>query len=160
MTATISSTNNGCPDESLHLNGSKSILNELESKLEEFDQMKVKEEQNQPNADQEMNENNENGNDNIIEPADKDYAFRQAQMQFQLSEYDSELAKKEQIFRKMIENNMSSQNGTSRYDINMDELKSKINALEKEKEELLDIIRAAESKKYLFIFHSIIPKLI
>lgn len=151
MTSTISSTNNGFADESLHLNGSKSILNELESKLEEFDQMKVKEEQNQlPNADQEMNEN---ANDNVIEPADKDYAFRQAQMQIQLSEYDSELAKKELIFRKMLENNMSSQHGASRYDINMDELKSKINSLEKEKEELLDIIRAAESKKYLFILH-------
>jgi hypothetical protein len=138
---------------------SKSLFTELESKLGEFDLLREKEEQNRmaPSAaDQDMNEHGESGSangNNVIEPLEKDYALRQAQMQVQLTEYDSELAKKELIFRKMVENNLNAQKESTEFDISMQELKTKINALEKEKEELQDLVRNADSRKYgRFIF--------
>jgi kinesin family protein 4/21/27 len=79
------------------------------------------------------------------EPVDKDYAFRQAKMQYQLSEYDTELMKKQFLFQKMLENNINSQHAT--LDSNMDELKSKIDTLEKEKEELMETIRSSDTRK-------------
>lgn len=72
-------------------------------------------------------------------------------MQVQLTEYDSELAKKESLFRKMMENQLSTSSallssgvygGT---DSSMDDLKTKIAALEKEKEELQDMLRSSDS---------------
>jgi kinesin family protein 4/21/27 len=72
--------------------------------------------------------------------------LRQAKMQYQLTEYDSELAKKEQLFRKMCENNaFSSINDTKLLSTNMEELKHKIESLEKEKEELLETLRCTEA---------------
>lgn len=73
-----------------------------------------------------------------------DYALRQAKMQVQLTEYDTELTKKEYLFRKMQENAMStSLNDPLHLEACMDDLKTKIIALEKEKEELQDMLRSS-----------------
>lgn len=70
-------------------------------------------------------------------------------MQFQLTEYDSELAKKESLFRKMLENQSSSSllfgGSGGCNDTAMEELKTKIAALEKEKEDLQDMLRSSDS---------------
>lgn len=76
------------------------------------------------------------------EPADKEFALRQAKMQVQLSEYDSELMKKEILHRKMLENILSTAKDTS-----TEELKSRIELLEREKEELQELVRTGDSRK-------------
>ena len=75
------------------------------------------------------------------EPADKEFALRQAKMQVQLSEYDSELMKKEMLHRKMLENILSTAKDT-----NTEELKSRIELLEREKEELQELVRSGDSQ--------------
>ena len=64
-------------------------------------------------------------------------------MQVQLSEYDSELMKKEILHRKKLENILSTTKDT-----NTEELKSRIEMLEKEKEELQDLVRNSDARKY------------
>lgn len=69
-------------------------------------------------------------------------------MQVQLTEFDSELAKKESLFRKMMENGGGSgMSGGSSWspDGSIDELKTKIAALEREKDELQDMLRSSDS---------------
>ena len=63
-------------------------------------------------------------------------------MQVQLSEYDSELMKKEILHRKMLENILSTAKDT-----NTEELKSRIELLEREKEELQELVRSGDSRK-------------
>ena len=111
----------------------KSLMVELQNKLGEYDQLKEKSEKSALIEDAEKQELNI-----IDDVADKDYALRQAQMQVQLTEYDSELMRKQVLFQKMLENNIN-----SKLDTQMDELKHKIESLEKEKDELLDVIRAS-----------------
>jgi kinesin family protein 4/21/27 len=111
----------------------KSLMAELQNKLGEYDQLKEKSEKSALIDDADKQELNI-----IDDVADKDYAFRQAQMQVQLTEYDSELMRKQVLFQKMLENNIN-----SKLDSQMDELKHKIESLEKEKDELLDVIRAS-----------------
>ena len=121
-------------------NNNKSLLmSELQSKLGEFDQLKDKE---QLSMIQE-NEQNLATCDSVNEPVDKDFALRQAKMQYQLTEYDTELMKKTQLFQKMLENNMNKHE--NKIEANMDDLKTRIDALEKEKEDLLDVIRNGEA---------------
>jgi hypothetical protein len=142
------------------LNCSTSIFTELESKLGEIDLLKEKADQNRATClDQQAataaSSSSAAGtslelagsSDSLsIEPLDKDFALRQAQMQVQLTEYDSELATKEHLFRQMMENNQIEQAET-RLTVNMDELKCKIKTLEKEKEELQNFVAKADSKK-------------
>lgn len=80
------------------------------------------------------------------EPADKDYALRQAQMQFQLGEFDSELMKKQYLHQKMLDNLTQLSGKDTKLESNMDELKSRIDSLEKEKIDLLDQIRISDKK--------------
>lgn len=120
------------------INHNKTLINELQTKLGEFE--KIKESENEEQA--EMTESELNLDQN--EPMEKDFALRQAKMQCQLSEYDTELAKKEILFRKMIENNINSIKD-ARFEANMAELKLKIESLEKEKEDLLDVIRNGDT---------------
>ncbi len=116
----------------------KSLISELQSKLGEFEQLKEKEQSNEMH--QEENADFVQTN----EQEDKDFALRQAKMQIQLTEYDSELMKKQMLFKKMMDNNLSSIKDY-KFDSSMDELKSKIESLEKEKEELHDMIRNADT---------------
>jgi hypothetical protein len=127
----------------------RSLMQELQSKLGEYDQMKER-------AKAQMAENANKsqhgcGSEMEIEDAvaDKEYALKQAQMQVQLTEYDSMLMNKQVLFQKMLENNLN-----ARMDGQMDELKAKIEALEKEKKELMEVVRLgdANSKYKVFFF--------
>ena len=125
----------------------KSMLSEIEAKIGELEAQQTKAQQQQQQAENDEADQ-EQQQQNPLEPAEKDYALRQAQMQVQLTEYDSELAKKESLFKKMMENQTYSgmfggyEGATSS---GVDELKSKIAALEKEKEELQDMLRSSDS---------------
>lgn len=140
----ISNSSNSNPGDatSLTLNQTYSekqnLINELQTKLNEFDELKVKEEKAiaaEPEPETELISPNE--------PVDKEYVMRQARMQFQLTEYDAELAKKEMLFQKMRENNYEDQLLRSSH--NMQDLRSKIDSLEKEKEDLMDALRSNEA---------------
>ena len=67
-------------------------------------------------------------------------------MQFQLGEFDSELMKKQYLHQKMLENLVQLSGKDTKLESNMDELKSRIDSLEKEKEDLLDQIRTTDRK--------------
>ena len=84
----------------------KTMINELQNKFKEFEHIKEIEKSMviKQEAEQELIMLNLN------EPVDTDYVMRQANMQWQLTEYDSELAKKEQLFRKVRENTYDSIN--------------------------------------------------
>lgn len=126
------------------------MLSEIEAKIGELEaqQTKAQQQQQQQADNDEADQEQQQQQQNPLEPAEKDYALRQAQMQVQLTEYDSELAKKESLFKKMMENQTYSgmfggyEGATSS---GVDELKSKISALEKEKEELQDMLRSSDS---------------
>ncbi len=121
-------------------NANKSLLlSELQSKLGEFDQLKDKEHLSM------IQENDQNLANCDNEPVDKDFALKQAKMQYQLTEYDTELMKKQQLFQKMLENNMNKHE--NKIESNMEELKTKIDMLEKEKEDLLDVIRNGDASR-------------
>ncbi len=78
---------------------------------------------------------------------DKDYALRQAKMQIQLNEYDNELFKKQMLHQKMLEST-SLYGGGIKYENSIEDLKHQVDSLEREKEELLDLIKqGSESKK-------------
>jgi len=69
-------------------------------------------------------------------PADKEFTIRQAQMQFQLTEYDSDLQRKQALHSKMLDN-LSHTHMTSMG--NMEQLliiESRIDCLEREKKDL------------------------
>ena len=76
------------------------------------------------------------------EPADKEFTLRQARMQYQLADFDSELVKKQSLHQKMVEN-LTRTNMTFE---NLDELKSRIECLEREKEELQGVIKSSDKK--------------
>jgi len=67
-------------------------------------------------------------------------------MQFQLGEFDSELMKKQYLHQKMLDNLVQLSGKDTKLESNMDELKSRIGSLEKEKEDLLDQIRTTDRK--------------
>jgi hypothetical protein len=67
-------------------------------------------------------------------------------MQFQLGEFDSELMKKQYLHQKMLDNLVQLSGKDTKLESNMDELKSRIDSLEKEKEDLLDQIRTTDRK--------------
>lgn len=77
---------------------------------------------------------------------DKDYALRQAKMQLQLGEFDTELLKKQSLHQKMLQSLVHLTGRDSKLESNMDELKNRIELLEKEKEDLLDQIRTSDRK--------------
>jgi hypothetical protein len=70
----------------------------MQNKIGEFEKLRDKEQTN-------IIQNNENDELNSVsnEPADKDYALRQAQYQFQLGEFDNELMKKQHLHQKLLE---------------------------------------------------------
>lgn len=72
-------------------------------------------------------------------------------MQMQLTEYDTELMKKQQLFKRMIENNASSARDDTRIEASLEELKSKIEGLEREKEDLQNQLRTGDSRKYEYL---------
>lgn len=109
----------------------KTMVTELQNKMQEYEQIKK-------DSSEIMNEPEVS---DLNEPMEKDYALRQAKMQCQLSEYDTELAKKEILFQKMVENTVS-----MRYEAQMEEFKHRIDALEKEKEDLITN-KNSDSKK-------------
>jgi kinesin family protein 4/21/27 len=112
----------------------------MQNKIGEFEKLRDKEQTN-------LMQNNDNEDElNSNEPADKDYALRQAQMQFQLGEFDTELMKKQYLHQKMIENLTQLSSKDTKLESNMDELKSRIDSLEKEKEDLMDQIRTSDRK--------------
>ena len=76
------------------------------------------------------------------EPAYKDYALRQAKMQVQLTEFDTELIRKQQLHQKMLDN----VKGEYTIDSKMQDLTNKIESLEKEMKDLLDLISTADTK--------------
>ena len=120
-------------------NSSKALLTEMQNKLGEFEKIADKE--------AEMIQNDEEMNAITNEPVDKDYALRQAQMQFQLGEFDSELMKKQYLHQKMLDNLTHLTGRDTKLESNMDELKHRIDSLEKEKEDLLDQIRTSDRKQ-------------
>ena len=119
------------------------MINEMQNKFKEFEQIKEIEKSMaiKQEAEQELIMQNFN------EPVDTDYVMRQAKMQWQLTEYDSELAKKEQLFRKVRENTYDSINDVKLATTNIDELKGQIDALEREKDKLQDLLRSSEISK-------------
>lgn len=63
-------------------------------------------------------------------------------MQFQLTEYDTDLQRKQALHSKMLDNLTRSHMGSA---ANMDELKSRIDCLEREKEELQRQVHSSHS---------------
>lgn len=121
----------------------------MQNKIGEFEKLRDKEQTN-------LIQSNENDELNNVsnEPADKDYALRQAQYQFQLGEFDNELMKKQYLHQKMLENLTQLSSKDTKLESNMDELKSRIDSLEKEKEDLMDQIRTSD-RKYIILFLNI-----
>ena len=82
------------------------------------------------------------------EPVDTEHTLKMAGMQHQLNEYNTELIRKQQVFQKMLQN---STNTHENHSINVDSelagLKSKIELLEREKDELLKTKHVAEQKR-------------
>jgi kinesin family member 4 len=117
------------------------LFSELQSKLGEFEKLRDNEEQATVTLMETSSDQSE--------PVDKDYAFRQAKMQVQLNDYDTELAKKEQLHKRMLENIMSSYGCCTPVVGDMDELKSRIETLEREKEELQDMLRNSSDNRKL-----------
>ncbi len=118
----------------------KSLISDLQSKLGEFEQLAEKESKEELKEDLEE-DLTLGGHD--TSPADKEFTLRQAQMQFQLTEYDSDLQRKQSLHSKMLDNlshtHMASMG-------NMEELKSRIECLEREKEDLQRCLTTSDRK--------------
>jgi len=129
--------------ESVKSTVNKTLLDDLESKFSELREIQ------QASSSQKCQENAANGDELSDEnqPIDKDYALRQAKMQIQLTEYDAELCKKQMLHQRMIET--TSQYGmlNLNYQNCMDDLKHKVELLEKEKEDLHELLKQGESSK-------------
>lgn len=121
------------------------LMNELQSKIGEFDQLKESRE-HQSNLIAVENDTMIDGDAN--EPVDTEHTLKMAGMQHQLNEYNTELIRKQQVFQKMLQN---STNTHENHSINVDSelagLKSKIELLEREKDELLKTKHVAEQKR-------------
>ena len=141
----------------------RALIGEMRVKLGELEQLKDKEQsdlmENAERDSQLLSEAAAAGT--LTEPADKDYALRQAQMQYQLTEYDSELLRKQVLFQKMMENNKLASSGSSGVggtatvgassssSVNAEEMRSKIESLEAEKADLLETIRVDTAARKL-----------
>ena len=85
----------------------------------------------------ETDQNSENNeSDNNTDHEDKEFTLRQAQMQYQLTEYDTNLQRKQALHSKMLESLTQSHGSMD----NMTELKSRIELLEAEKSDLQRVV--------------------
>ncbi len=135
---------NVCADQSIQdaslsqQTNTKSLINDLQSKLGEFEQLAGK---NTKEEVKEEEEEMETGHD--TSPADKEFTLRQAQMQFQLTEYDTDLQRKQALHSKMLDNLSNSHMANIG---NIDDLKLRIECLEKEKEDLQRCLTSSDRK--------------
>lgn len=122
------------------------LMNELQSKLGEFEQLKEAGEQ-QTNLI--AAENDMTLATDANEPVDTEHTLKMAGMQHQLNEYNTELMRKQQVFQKMLENNSNKHETQQAMNVETElaSLKSKIDLLEREKEELLKTKHVAELKR-------------
>jgi len=122
------------------------LMNEMQSKLGEFEQLKVarEEQTNLLGAESDMTLTGD-----ANEPLDKEHTLKMAGMQHQLNEYNSELIKKQQVFQKMLDNNTNKHEShqVTNVDSELATLKSKIESLEREKDDLLKTKHVAEQKR-------------
>jgi len=122
-------------DQTLNLNNHYSskalIFNEIHNKIGEFEKLRDKEQTNSISS-YEIEELNSLSN----EPAYKYYVLRQAQMQLDLGKFDNELMKKQYLHQKMLEDLTQLSSKDTKLESNMNELKSRIDLLQKEKENL------------------------
>lgn len=121
----------------MRLSTTKSLISELQSKLGEFEQLRDK--PSEPAQNEEETAETEVQGDPAVE---KEFTLRQAQMQFQLTEYDSDLQRKQALHSKMLDNLTRSHASMG----NMDELKSRIQSLESEKLDLQRLINSSDRK--------------
>jgi hypothetical protein len=131
---------------SSHTSEKIQLMNEMQSKLGEFEQLKVarEEQTNLLGAESDMTLTAD-----VNEPLDKEHTLKMAGMQHQLNEYNSELIKKQQVFQKMLDNNTNKHEShqVTNVDSELATLKSKIESLEREKDELLKTKHVAEQKR-------------
>jgi hypothetical protein len=115
----------------------KALIGELQSKLGEFEQLRDKPSEPLPNEE-------ESAEDQVhSDPAaEKEFTLRQAQMQFQLTEYDSDLQRKQALHSKMLDNLTRTHMSMG----NMEELRTRIESLEGEKLELQRVINSSDRK--------------
>ena len=84
----------------------------------------------------------------VNEPVDTEHTLKMAGMQHQLNEYNTELIRKQQVFQKMLQNSSNThENNSVNVDSELASLKSKIESLEREKDELLKTKHVAEQKR-------------
>jgi kinesin family protein 4/21/27 len=126
-----------------HITFEKSqLLSEIQSKLDEFNELTsmTKDQLSLPGP---LGQHEDEtpmgcGVDQALEPLNKEFTLKLAGYQHQLTEFDSELSKKQQLFSKMLENNMNKHESKVAADgKDMQALQLKIDALEMEKDELL-----------------------
>ena len=110
------------------ININELLFTELQSKLDEFDQLREKEHSKIVN---EEDSNCETSNEQTY----KDYVLSQAKMQVQLTEFDTNLIIKHQLHQSMLNNIRSEQCIDMASITNM---RNKIDSLEKEKKDLIE----------------------
>ena len=120
-------------DQTLNLNNHYSskalIFSEIHNKIGEFEKLRDKEQTNSISS-YEIEELNSLSN----EPAYKYYVLRQAQMQLDLGKFYNELMKKQYLHQKMLKDLTQLSSKDTKLESNMNELKSRIDLLQKEKE--------------------------